>query len=358
MRLRVKREAYPWLAKASLEVNNVWNYCNEISFLAATRTDKNRKWLSGFDLCKLTSGATEFFERIGADTIQSICVHYAQKRRAAKRLKLRWRSSTGPKRSLGWIPFKAASIKRKGNAMRFAGKTFRVFEFDKLANVKWRDGCFAQDAVGDWWLCLPVQQKIEAIPATREAVGIDLGIKTIATTSDGEKLDAGRWVQASEAKLAQAQRRGHKQRAKRLHRKIARRRLDAIHKFTTRIVRDYQFIAVGDVSSRKLVKTRMAKSVLDSGWGILKAHLLYKGQQAGRCVKVVDEKYTTRVCGNCGALTGPKGVEQLVVRTWRCADCGESHDRDINAARNILQFALRHQRPFAGTSLLPNRAAA
>jgi hypothetical protein len=101
-------------------------------------------------------------------------MEYAQKRAAAKRLKLRWRVSYGARRSLGWLPFKAASLKRKGNALRFCGKTFRVFERERLDGVKWKQGCFAQDAVGDWWLCLPVEQTSETTAAPKEAVGIDL----------------------------------------------------------------------------------------------------------------------------------------------------------------------------------------
>src|SRR6266702_7340096 len=78
---------------------------NETSLLAATRTDLKRKWLSGFDLCNLTSGSARYFERIGAETIQRICVEDAQKRSAAKRRRLRWRVSRGARRSLGWVPF-------------------------------------------------------------------------------------------------------------------------------------------------------------------------------------------------------------------------------------------------------------
>jgi putative transposase len=111
----------------------------------------------------------------------------------------------------------------------------------------------------------------------------------------------------------------------------------------------YQNIVVGDVSSLRLAKTRMAKSVLDAGWGLLKAQLHYKGQHAGRSVQVVSESYSTRVCGNCGALTGPKGVEQLVERLWVCSACGDTHDRDVNAARNILAGS-RCGPPSAGTS--------
>jgi hypothetical protein len=90
LRLKVRSEAYPWLNAAAGEVNVVFNYCNETSYKASTRTDLKRKWFTGFDLCRLTAGATEYFEKIGADTIQSVCVHYAQKRQSAKKLKLKW----------------------------------------------------------------------------------------------------------------------------------------------------------------------------------------------------------------------------------------------------------------------------
>ena len=113
LRLKVRRESYGWLNAAAVEVNEVFNYCNETSFKAATRTDTKRKWMSGFDLCNLTSGASPYFEKIGADTIQSICTHYAQKRSAAKRLKLRWRVSRGARRSLGWIPFSVTRNERQ-----------------------------------------------------------------------------------------------------------------------------------------------------------------------------------------------------------------------------------------------------
>jgi IS605 OrfB family transposase len=342
LRLKVRAEAYPWLAAAAVEVNQVFNWANATSIDAADRSRRaNAKFLSGFDLCDLCAGATEFFERIGADTIQRICTEYAAKRRAAKRVKLRWRVSRGARRSLGWVPFKAASLKRKGAGVRFCGKSFRVFERERLDGVKWRDGCFAQDACGDWWLCLPVQFAAEQSIAPREAVGIDLGTKDIAVTSDGERLEAGRWTRGFADRLAKAQRRGHKKQAKWIHRKAARCRADALHKFSRGMVDQYQNIVVGDVSSLKLAKTRMAKAVLDSGWGMLKAQLQYKGKHAGRSVQVVSERNTSRACSSCGSLSGPRGVNGLRVRDWRCSECGASHDRDVNAARNILQLGSR-----------------
>lgn len=338
LRLKVKPEANTWLNKSAIDVNQVWNWSAETCRDAATRSDNMRKWLGGFDLNNLSSGASSHFQRIGAHTIQRICCEYAAKRKQAKKLKLRWRASFGSRRSLGWVPFKSASIKRKGNALRFCGKTFRVFEHGCLEGVKWKDGCFAQDAVGDWWLCLPVEISVDQSPAPLEAVGIDLGLKTIATTSDGDTLEAGRWTQRTADKLAMAQRRGHKKQAKRIHRKIKRQRADSLHKFSRKIVDQYQKIAIGNVSSTKLTKTRMAKSVLDSGWGMFKQMCAYKGQQAGRTVEIVDERYTTITCSSCGSRSGPRGVNGLTVRQWVC-ECGVTHDRDVNASRNILRCA-------------------
>jgi putative transposase len=340
-RLKVRAESYRWLNAAAIEVNQVFNYCNETSYLAAVRTDRKRKWLSGFDLCNLTSGATEYFDHIGADTVQRVCTEYAVKRAAAKRVRLRWRVSRGPRCSLGWIPFKAASLRRRGRNIRFCGKTFRVFESERLEGIKWKQGCFAQDAVGDWWLCLPVEMAVRPSEAPPESVGIDLGIKDAAVTSDGDRLEAMRFYRDAQDELAQLQRRGHLKQAKQLHRKIRRRRQDACHKFSRSMVDRYQNIFVGDVSSLKLVRTRLAKGVLDSGWGMLKRMMLHKGEHAGRFVEVVSEKNTTRACSSCGALSGPSGLRQLAVRVWECARCGERHDRDVNAARNILLLGSR-----------------
>jgi putative transposase len=351
LKLKVRPESYGWLSAAAIEVNQTFNFCNEASWLAITRSDLKRKWLSGFDLCSLTAGASQYFEHIGADTIQRICAEYAQKRAACGRRRLRWRVSRGARRSLGWVPFKAASLKRRGRALRFCGKTFRVFEAERLGSVKWKQGCFAQDAVGDWWLCLPVEYETELTPAPDEWVGIDLGLKDTAVTSEGERLECGRFYRALEPKIAQAQRRGHRGQAKRLHRKAARRRADALHKFSRAIVNRYEYIVVGDVSSLKLAKTRMAKSVLDSGWGMLKRMLQYKGEHAGRSVVVVSERNTTRACSFCGTCAGPTGKDMLVVRHWECPVCGAGHDRDENAARNILYVGLRSRASVRGNEL-------
>jgi putative transposase len=336
LRLKVKREGYAWLNAAAIEVNQVWNYANATSCKAALPFAGPAKWLTAFDLDKLTAGATECFERIGSDTIQRVNAEFATRRKQFKKAKLRWRVSQGSKRCLGWIPFKAVQLKRKRKSLRFSGKAFRVFERELLEEATWKSGCFAQDAVGDWWLCLPVPRVVSPTVAQKEAVGRDLGLKDIVATSDGDKLEAGHFYRSIGRKIANAQRRGHKRQAKRLHRTAARRRKDALHKFCKKIVSAYQTIHIGDVNSLSLAKTRMAKSVLDAGWGMLKTQLQYKGQQAGRCVQIVSERNTTRTCSSCKALTGPAGLDMLVIRSWVCSACGDTHDRDVNAARNIL----------------------
>jgi putative transposase len=355
LRLKVKPESYSWLNAAAIEVNQVWNYGNEISARAARPFCGPPRWLSGYDLDKLTAGACECFEHIGSDTIQRVNAEFATRRSQFKKLKLRWRISRGPRRSLGWVPFKAVQLKRKGRSLRFSGKSIRVFERYLLEGVSWKSGCFAQDSVGDWWLCLPVAYEVKSSPAPQESVGIDLGLKDTAATSDGEKLEAGHFYRNIEERIAQAQRRGHKRQAKRFHRQAARRRKDVLHKFSRRIVNTYRLVFIGDVNSLKLAKTRMAKSVLDAGWGLLKAQIQYKGEDAGRRVIIVNERNTTRTCSSCRTLSGPSGLDMLFVRSWVCSECGVIHDRDVNAARNI-QIAGRCSPSVCGNESSPSDA--
>ncbi len=342
--LKVKPESYHWLDTAAREVNDVWNYCKGTP-------DKDGKWNSGFDLCCATAGiAKTFMHKINADCIQMICTHYAQKRRQFKK-HLKGRTDAGKHRSLGFVPFKAASLKLKGNSVRFAGKTFRVFDLKRLLEYGTRkSGSFSQDSLGQWWLNVVVELPEQVTVPTGKGIGIDLGLKTTATCSDGIKLEAAQFYRNAEPKLAMAQRRGHKLQAKRISLKVKNQRADALHKFSRKLVDENDVIIIGDVSSSKLAKTRMAKSVLDAGWYMLKTMLQYKGSYAGRTVKIVNEAFTTRACSNCGCVSGPKGPRQLAVRQWICSECNAEHDRDVNSARNILAAGTRWSPPSAGTS--------
>jgi len=103
------------------------------------------------------------------------------------------------------VPFKAQSLRRRGKYLRFCGKTIRVCERERFAAVRrFRDGCFAQDAVGEWWLCLAVAVEVELTVAPQEEVGIDLGLRQSAVTSEGERLEEGRYYRRSSMKATPA----------------------------------------------------------------------------------------------------------------------------------------------------------
>ncbi|ASJ70719.1 hypothetical protein IMCC3135_03030 [Granulosicoccus antarcticus IMCC3135] len=340
LKVRVKDRHAPLLRSMATEVNQVWNYCNDLS----DRMIRERgRWMSGFDFSAYTAGASKQFEHIGSSTIQEIAEHYASKRFSAKRRKLRWRKSFGDKRSLGWVPFKARAAHWKHGQVFFAGSHFKVWDSFGLANYKFRAGCFTEDARGRWYFCICVSVD-RTCPKGQDSIGIDLGLKTVATCSDGTVLE-GRWYRHLEGKLAKAQRARRKRRTRAIHAKIRNRRADALHKFSRHLVNRCGEIYVGDVSSSKLTKTTMAKSVLDASWASFKTMLDYKSQQAGIVYREINEAYTTRACSECGGLCGPQGIRALSVRDWQCVECGVQHDRDVNAARNILRLGAGHCAP-------------
>jgi transposase len=168
-------------------------------------------------------------------------------------------------------------------------------------------------------------------------VGIDLGLHSLATLSDGTTIDRQRITARYERPLAIAQRAGRKRRVWAIHAKISNVRKDYLHRCSTAIARQYQHVIVGNVNAAALAKTRLAKSVLDVGWAAFRAMLRYKmAMRPGATYVEVDEKGSTQRCSECGTLGGPKGIAALGVREWICAACGTLHDRDLNAAHNLV----------------------
>jgi putative transposase len=163
----------------------------------------------------------------------------------------------------------------------------------------------------------------------------------LAATSDREKLSAPQFYRGLEAKLAIAQRAGKKSRVWAIHAKIANRRKDSLHQFSTRLVRRYDTIFVGNVNASALAKTSHAKSVLDAGWSAFRTMLRYKCDFAGATFAEVNEAFSTQTCSACGVRSGPKGIAGLGIRAWACGECGTVHDRDVNAAKNILAAGRR-----------------
>jgi IS605 OrfB family transposase len=199
-------------------------------------------------------------------------------------------------------------------------------------------------------------------------VGIDLGLTAFAVLSDGTKVSAPRYLRRAQKKLRRAQQaqsrtqKGSKSREKsrvrlaRLHARVTNQRADFHHKTSTMIVRDNQAVYVEDLCVAGLGRTRLAKSVHDAGWSAFVNMLEYKAARYGRVFgKVGRFEPTSQVCSACGVKDGPK---PLAIRKWICAACGTVHDRDLNAARNVLALGRRESQNACGGGIRPGTVLA
>ena len=335
-RYRVKDRHAVRLNAQAHAVNFVWNFCNETQKRAA---QSGRRWLTGYDLGKLSSGATKEGLDLHSHSVMRVCMQYARSRCQHRKPWLRWRS----RRALGWVPFNTGHVKMRDGAFVFRGERYDVWLHRPLPDgAKIGAGSFSQDKRGRWYINCPVEVA-EATDAPLKCVGVDLGLKDLATLSTGEKIEMPRFYRKSEEAIGKAQRARKTKRARAIHTKIANRRKDFLHKASTKIAKEYGLIVIGDVSPLKLTQTRMAKSVLDASWSRFKDMLSWKLRlRSGGMLLEVSEHLTSQVCSECGNLppSRPKGIADLGIREWRCDDCGTVHDRDVNAARNILRCGL------------------
>ena len=344
--VRIRDQHAQMLRQLAFEVNQVWNAANAESAEFSSVPIPGVGWVrfetSAFDLQKsLQAMRAERAPSLHSHTYQEVIAEHAKKRQQFKKNKLRWRCSGGPKRALGWIPFKVGSAVWKSGQVRYHGHFFKVWDSYGLSQYAFRSGSFSEDARGRWYFNVAVAVPVKSNDRT-SAVGIDLGLKDDATCSDGLKLEASQFYRSAEEALAKAQRAGNKKQVKTIHAKIKNRRKDSLHKFSSKIVQSHGMIVVGDVSSSKLAKTGMAKSVLDAGWHMLKTQLKYKAIGQSAVFVEINEAYSTQTCSCCGTIpeSSPKGRAGLEVRHWECSCCGAKHDRDINAAINILNAGL------------------
>lgn len=346
LKFRVKDKHSKQLAKMAKSVNFVWNYVNKLSHRSIS---ERKTFLSGFDLQKFTKGAAKDLS-LNSKTVQIVTSEYALKRKRFKKSKLKWRKSCGAGRSLGWIPLNSQSAKWVDGKLKYNGNHFNVWDSYDLEAYSFKCGSFNEDARGRWYLNLTVSFPTKK-SVGKKSVGIDFGCKQSATDSNGDGVK-GREYRRLEESLGKAQRANKKKRVKTIHAKIKNRRKDALHKYSHKLVKENALIVVGNVSSQAMTKTKMAKSVLDAGWATLKTMLEYKCDHAGVVFEEVNEAYTTQTCSSCGVISAnsPKGRAGLRIREWMCCECGVTHDRDINAATNIL--ALGHQRLAEGISRL------
>ncbi|MFC3979360.1 RNA-guided endonuclease InsQ/TnpB family protein [Streptosporangium jomthongense] len=208
----------------------------------------------------------------------------------------------------------------------------------------------SKDAAGRWFVSLLVEEKIAPLPSVEANVGIDAGLNHLLVLSTGEKIANPRHERVDRRKLAKAQRalarkeKGSANRAKaklkvaKVYARIADRRRDHLHKVTTRLVRENQVIAVEDLTVRNMMRNRsLARAISDASWRELRLMLEYKARWYGRELVAVDRWFpSSKLCSACGTL---QGRMPLNVREWACP-CGAVHDRDVNAAKNILAAGL------------------
>ncbi|MGW1023832.1 RNA-guided endonuclease InsQ/TnpB family protein [Streptomyces sp. NPDC002577] len=211
----------------------------------------------------------------------------------------------------------------------------------------------SQDSAGRWFVSMLCEDPgVQPLPATDTAVGIDVGLDHLLTLSTGEKIANPRHERRDRALLARAQRELSRKakgdganRAKarlkvaRIHARITDRRRDALHKLTTRLVRENQTLVIEDLTVRNMVKNRsLARAISDAAWAQFRSMLEYKAAWYGREVIAVDRFFpSSKLCSACGTLADKM---PLNVRTWTCDSCGTTHDRDVNAAKNLLAAGL------------------
>jgi len=204
---------------------------------------------------------------------------------------------------------------------------------------------------GKWEISLVIHGQKQIMRVNANRVGIDLGLKHFAVSSNGVKTAAPNFLRASEKKLAMMQKNLSRKKKEsgnykkqslkiaKLHEKIANQRKNFIHNLSRKIVDDNQIICLETLRVKNMVRnSRLAKSISDAGWGMFVAQLKYKSQWAGRSLRLINQwSPSTKMCGNCGFINESL---TLATREWECESCGVHHDRDVNAAQNILKIGL------------------
>jgi putative transposase len=268
----------------------------------------------------------------------------------------------------GFPKFKSKRDSKKSYKSKYSNNNIKILEkhikLPKLGLVDCRiskqiegrilSATVSQNPSGKYFVsvcCTDVE--IEPYAKTSENIGLDMGLHDLTVSSDGEHFENHKYLRKSEKKLAKLQKqlsrkqKGSNNRNKarikvaRLHEKITNQRNDTLHKLTTDLVKKYDNIAVEDLQIRNMVKNRrLAKAISDASWGEFVRQLSYKCKWYGKTLDKTDRFFaSSQICSICGHKNAD--VKSLAVREWVCPECGVLHNRDENAAKNILNESLR-----------------
>jgi putative transposase len=247
------------------------------------------------------------------------------------------------------------------NAFKWDGATLTLAKMDTPLDIHWHRSLpkdakpssitMTKDCANRYFVSILIEEKIEPKPVVNTMVGLDLGIKSMVALSTGESVGNPRYLAKDEKQLAKAQRRhakkkkGSKNRNKarlkvaKIHARIQDRRRDYQHKLSTRIVHENQVMCVESLAVKNMVKNRcLAKAISDVGWGEFVRQLEYKSKWYGRTLITIDRFYpSSKTCSACKHVLDSLTLD---IREWGCPECGTVHDRDTNAAKNILAEGL------------------
>jgi putative transposase len=263
------------------------------------------------------------------------------------------------------------------SAFKWDGKQLTLAKMDAPLDIVWSRPLpkgakpttvtVSKDTAGRYFVSILVEEDIKPLPVVNKQVGLDLGLKSMVILSTGEMVGNPRFFHKDEKKLAKVQRRlakkkkGSKNRTKarkkvaKIHAKIADRRRDYQHQLSTRIIRENQVICVESLSVKNMVKNHcLAKAISDVGWSEFVHQLSYKAEWYGRTLISIDKFYpSSKRCHHCGHVLDSLALDE---RFWMCPECKTFHDRDINAAKNVLAAGLAVSA--CGEAVRPGRARA